>query len=226
MPQANNSSTPSKAVETRFFSVADLAFAISFAGYDDGFRMLKSFRPFERKTADKGSLLFTLTIDDSTRPVAKERRERIREFETGNGTTIVDRLQDGGYQYIIKDINAAECALLIADKDFSHCACALRGNVLMRSFGLNNAIMLVYAFAGASKGTVLMHASVARQGGYGYAFIAKSGTGKSTQVSNWLKYIPGCDMMNDDNPVVRVVDEGCCIEGRPWRGKSPCYRAV
>ena len=106
MPQANNSSTPSKAVETRFFSVADLAFAISFAGYDDGFRMLKSFRPFERKTADKGSLLFTLTIDDSTRPVAKERRERIREFETGNGTTIVDRLQDGGYQYIIKDINA------------------------------------------------------------------------------------------------------------------------
>lgn len=226
MPQANNSSTPSKAVETRFFSVADLAFAISFAGYDDGFRMLKSFRPFERKTADKGSLLFTLTIDDSTRPVAKERRERIREFETGNGTTIVDRLQDGGYQYIIKDINAAECALLIADKDFSHCACALRGNVLMRSFGLNNAIMLVYAFAGASKGTVLMHASVARQGGYGYAFIAKSGTGKSTQVSNWLKYIPGCDMMNDDNPVVRVVGEGCFIYGSPWSGKTPCYRDV
>ena len=89
MPQANNSSTPSKAVETRFFSVADLAFAISFVGYDDGFRMLKSFRPFERTTADKGSLLFTLTIDDSTRPVAKERRKRIREFETGNGTTIV-----------------------------------------------------------------------------------------------------------------------------------------
>lgn len=226
MPQANNSSTPSKAVETRFFSVADLAFAISFVGYDDGFRMLKSFRPFERMTADKGSLLFTLTIDDNTRPVAKERRERIREFETGNGTTIVDRLQDGGYQYIIKDINAAECALLITDKDFSHCACALRGNVLMRSFGLNNAIMLVYAFAGASKGTVLMHASVARQGGYGYAFIAKSGTGKSTQVSNWLKYIPGCDMMNDDNPVVRVVDEGCFIYGSPWSGKTPCYRDV
>ncbi len=225
-PQTMCSSPQAHAEETRFFQVADLVFAISFVGYDNGFRLLPSFRPFERKTYDEEAPLFSLTIDDSIRPVPKAQRERIREFDTGNGITVVDLLQNGGYQYIIKDVNNAECALLITDKEFAHCRCALKGNAPARSYGLNNALMLVYAFAGAHKGAVLMHASVVRQRGFGYAFIAKSGTGKSTQVSNWLKYIPGCDMMNDDNPVVRVVDKQCFIYGSPWSGKTPCYRDV
>lgn len=217
---------PDGGVETRLFQVADLVFAITFVGYDDGFRLLPSYRAFEKDTPDERSLLFTLTIDDNIHPLPKAQRERIREFDTGNGTTIVDRLPDGGYQYIIKDINGLECALLITDKQFAHCRCALKGNTFRRSYGLNNALMLVYAFAGAREGAVLVHASVVRQNGRGYAFIAKSGTGKSTQVSNWLKYIPGCDMMNDDNPVVRVIGKDCFIYGSPWSGKTPCYRDV
>lgn len=226
MSQAEGHSFQDQGVETRFFQVADLTFTISFVGYDGGFRLLPSFHPFEREVLDKSRLLFSLTVNDNLQPIPKAQRERIREFDTGNGTTIVDRLQDGGYQYIIKDINNAECALLITDKEFAHCRCALKGNALTRSYGLNNALMLTYAFAGAYKGTVLMHASVVRQGGFGYAFIAKSGTGKSTQVSNWLRYIPGCDMMNDDNPVVRVIGKDCFIYGSPWSGKTPCYRDV
>lgn len=226
MSHAGGSNLQDRGEETRFFQVADLTFTISFVGYEGGFRLLPSFQPFERKASDESQLLFSLTIDDKLQPIPKAQRERIREFDTGNGSTVVDRLEDGGYQYIIKDINKAECALLITDKEFAHCRCALKGNVLTRSYGLNNALMLTYAFAGAYKGTVLMHASVVRQGGYGYAFIAKSGTGKSTQVSNWLKYIPGCDMMNDDNPVVRVIGKECLIYGSPWSGKTPCYRDV
>jgi hypothetical protein len=65
-----------------------------------------------------------------------------------------------------------------------------------------------------------------RQNGYGYAFIAKSGTGKSTQVSLWLRHIPGCDLMNDDNPIVRVINGEVFIYGGPWSGKTPCYRNV
>ncbi len=226
MPQARSSNPQARAKETRFFQVAGLTFAISFVGYDRGFRLLPSFHPFEKTDCDKDAALFTLTVDDNVCPLPKEQRERIREFDTGNGITVVDQLQDGGYQYIIKDVNTAECALVITDKDFAHCRCALKGNALMRSYGLNNALMLVYAFAGASKDTVLMHASVVRQGGFAYAFIAKSGTGKSTQVSNWLKHIPGCDMINDDNPVVRIIGKECFIYGSPWSGKTPCYRDV
>lgn len=226
MSPTGNSNPHDRAKETRFFQVADLYFAITFVGYNDGFRLLPSFLPFERVACDDSPVLFSMTVDDSIHPVSRTQRERIREVNTGNGTTTVDELHDGGYQFIMMNIDSAECALLITDKDFAHCRCALKGDTIMRSYGLNNALMLVYSFAAAYKDTLLFHASVVRHGGLGYAFTAKSGTGKSTQVSNWLRYIPGCDMMNDDNPVVRVIGNECFIYGSPWSGKTPCYRNV
>ena len=32
--------------------------------------------------------------------------------------------------------------------------------------------------------------------------------------------------MNDDNPIVRVIDNQAFIYGSPWSGKTPCYRQV
>lgn len=190
-------------------------------------RLLPSFAPFEIEGQhEEETLFFQLTVDDTMRPEPKERRERIRKFDTGNGETVVDLVDDGGYQYIIKDINGAECCLLRSDKEFRRCRCALNGNYNMRSFGLNNALMLIFAFAGSRHDTLLIHASLVRQNGYGYAFIAKSGTGKSTHVSLWLRHLPGCDLMNDDNPIVRIIDGEAYIFGGPWSGKTPCYRNV
>jgi hypothetical protein len=190
-------------------------------------RLLPSFAPFEIEGRhEEETLFFQHTVDDTMRPEPKERRERIRKFDTGNGETVVDLVDDGGYQYIIKDINGAECCLLRSDKEFRRCRCALNGNYNMRSFGLNNALMLIFAFAGSRHDTLLIHASLVRQNGYGYAFIAKSGTGKSTHVSLWLRHLPGCDLMNDDNPIVRIIDGEAYIFGGPWSGKTPCYRNV
>lgn len=209
------------------FRIAELNIRIIFKNEDglNSMALLPSFEPF-RVAELKGDIFFQLTIDDSLRPILKERRERIRTFDTGNGDTIVDRIDDGGYQYIIKNINGADCCLLETDKDFHECKCALNGNYNMRSFGLNNALMLIYAFAGSREQVLLIHASLVRQKGYGYAFIAKSGTGKSTQVSMWLRYLSGCDLMNDDNPIIRIIDGEPFIYGSPWSGKTPCYRNV
>lgn len=96
----------------------------------------------------------------------------------------------------------------------------------MRCFGLNNALMLAFAFASSRQQCLLIHASLVRQEGYGYAFVAKSGTGKSTQVSMWLRHLPGCDLMNDDNPIIRIIEGQPYIYGSPWSGKTPCYRNV
>lgn len=208
------------------FCIADHHIGISFAeGQQNGMHLLPSFEPFTCDVEPE-SWLFNLYVDDTLKPIPKKQRERIRVFDTGNGDTVVDLLEDGGYQYIIKDINGGDCCLLQTNKDFNECRCALNGNYNMRSFGLNNAIMLIYAFAGSRMGTLLIHASLVRQNGYGYAFTAKSGTGKSTHVSMWLRYLPGCDLMNDDNPIVRVIDGEAFIYGGPWSGKTPCYRNI
>ena len=208
------------------FNIAELNIRIEFKeSQRNSMRLLPSFEPF-RAEIDPNNLFFKLTVDDTLRPIPSERRERIRDFDTGNGHTIVDKVEDGGYQYIIKDINGADCCLLQANKDFSICKCALNGTYNMRTFGLNNALMLIFAFAGSFHNTLLIHASLVRQNGYGYAFIAKSGTGKSTQVSLWLRHIPGCDLMNDDNPIIRIIEGEPFIYGGPWSGKTPCYRNV
>lgn len=189
-------------------------------------RLLPSFQPFLCDAVSDEELLFSFTIDNHLKAVDKSRRHPIRTFDTGNGDTVVDKLSDGGYQYVVKNINRDACALLICDKDFRTCSCALNGSLNMQSFGLNNALMLTMAFAGSKRDTVLIHASLVRNNDYGYAFIAKSGTGKSTHVSLWLRFIPDCDLMNDDNPIIRLINGTPYIYGSPWSGKTPCYRKV
>lgn len=208
------------------FCIADFHVEIVFQGDDaNSLRLIPSFEPFRVNDKTTQSL-FRLIVDDDLSPFPKARRERIREFDTGNGLTVVDRLDQGGYQYIIRNLNGADCCLLITNNDFSECRCALNGNYNMRCFGLNNALMLAFAFASSRQQCLLIHASLVRQEGYGYAFVAKSGTGKSTQVSMWLRHLPGCDLMNDDNPIIRIIEGQPYIYGSPWSGKTPCYRNV
>ncbi len=206
-----------------YFTIGDHLIAIEFApDQENSMMLLPSFAAF--KCQQQKDALFTLLVDDTTLPATG--RKLLRKFDTGNGDTLVYLLPDGGYQFIIRDINEHDCCLLICDKYFSHCRCALNGDSIMRSFGLNNALMLVYAFAGSHRQTLLIHAScILTNQGIAYPFIAASGTGKSTHTSLWLKHIEGCSLLNDDNPIVRLDDEGMpIIYGSPWSGKTPCYR--
>lgn len=85
----------------------------------------------------------------------------------------------------------------------------------------------LFALSTDDKGTVLFHAAVVSHEGRGYMFLGPSGTGKSTHASLWLKYIDGTELVNDDNPVVRITDDGqATVFGSPWSGKTPCYRHV
>lgn len=215
---------------THRYVVAELPLTVSFEdGQPNDCRLLASFEPFrvtEEDYSRRNDEFFTLHVDDSLKPVPKPQRDHIRKVDTGNGDTIVDQTADGGYQFIIKDIFGKSCCLLQTDSTFTRNRCALNGTDSMRRFGLNNALMLIFAFAGCRRDVVLIHASLVRNNGWGYAFTAKSGTGKSTHVSLWLSHIPGCDLMNDDNPIIRIIDGKPYIYGGPWSGKTPCYRNV
>ena len=209
------------------FRIAEFNIRIIFkeSAYND-ISLLSSMQPFATENASAETFLFQLTVDDELPVVGKDHRERVGRFDSGNGMTVVDRIEGGGYQYIIKDIYQRECCLLQTNKDFSDCRCALNGNKDMRSFGITNALMISFAFAGSFHQTLLIHASTVLNSGYGYAFTAKSGTGKSTHTALWMKHIPGTELMNDDNPIVRVIGDEVFIYGSPWSGKTPCYRQI
>ena len=93
-------------------------------------------------------------------------------------------------------------------------------------FNVNTSLMIQYTFATAGLGTLLLHASVTRYEGKGNLFFGVSGTGKSTHSRLWHEYVPGTDLMNDDNPVIRFENGGCFVYGSPWSGKTLCYRNV
>ena len=210
-----------------YFRVAGHDFCVEFAGEGrNSMLLLPSFEPFRIPESRAGALVFTLTVDDGLKPLPKAERTRVRDFETGNGNFIVDKCGGGGYQFVLKNTFGHSCALFVTGGDFKHPKCALNGTANMRTFGLNAVLMMSYAYATCKAKTLLIHASTVRHAGRGYAFTAKSGTGKSTHVAMWLRHIPGSDLMNDDNPVVRVVDGTPYIYGSPWSGKTPCYRDI
>lgn len=214
-----------KEKESKHFNIGD--FYLSIYNVECAFgidELLPSFKTFSVKE-EKGKL-FQLTIKDSLQPIAASDKNKIRSIDTGNGDTIVDRIKSGGYQFIIKDIDNRPCCLLQTNEDFSICICALNGNKSMRSFGLNNALMLIFAFAGCKHGALLLHASSIQYKENGYAFVAKSGTGKSTHSSMWLQHIKQCDLVNDDTPILRLENNKFYIYGSPWSGKTPCYRKI
>lgn len=92
-------------------------------------------------------------------------------------------------------------------------------------FAIDNAAMLVYAFSTVSMKTLLFHSSVTVLGGKAYMFLGHSGTGKSTHSQQWKAAFPEAELLNDDNPAVRLLPDGSVrVYGTPWSGKTPCYR--
>lgn len=213
-------------MENKLFRIADFDICIRFA--DSAVAdadLLTSFLPFAINLPTKGQQpLLTMTVDNTMQ--RDKNRQLIRSFDTGNGDTVVYRLSDGGYQYVICNLEGEACCLLETHDHFSACFCATRGNNAMRHFGLNNALMMAFAFAGGYHGATLIHASCIKKGDWGYPFIAKSGTGKSTHSGLWMQAIEGCELLNDDNPIVRLMDDAPYIYGSPWSGKTPCYRNI
>lgn len=67
---------------------------------------------------------------------------------------------------------------------------------------------------------LVIHASTLKWNGKGVMFAAPSGTGKSTHVKLWQKYITDVTILNDDTPAVRIINNRPFVFGTPWSGSS------
>lgn len=210
-------------MKTTYYKVAEQTFAFHVAD-DDSQCYLPTFDVFRCTEREDESLLFSLTVDNDFYP--SQRGELIGKFDCGSADFGVYRLPDGSYQFLISPPGEDYCGMLQVGHDFRQGVVALRGSDWARHFAVNNSMMLLYAFAAADHHTLLFHSSVIQNNGKGYLFLGKSGTGKSTHSSLWLKHIPNSELMNDDNPVVVAHEDSVIVYGSPWSGKTPCYRNI
>lgn len=97
-------------------------------------------------------------------------------------------------------------------------------NNLVGSSALSWLIMVAFGQASLRFNTALIHSSVVYNDAGAIAFLGKSGTGKSTHSRLWLNHIDAYQLLNDDNPAVKITEGGdAYIFGTPWSGKTACY---
>ena len=147
--------------------------------------------------------------------------------------------------------NAPICCEMECSEAFTEGVLRIASDCQDVRFCIDNALMLLFAFRTAPLMTLEMHAAVvvrpsledARGTSYrtpsglqdatlqdatlqvkGYLFLGHSGTGKSTHARQWLVAFDDAWLLNDDNPILRVMEDGeVRVYGSPWSGKTPCY---
>lgn len=206
------------------YKIADHVVRITYLHGNEDENLLPSFGPFVYDGDEQE--VTHITIDQEWEWT---KAEEVGQFDVGGNNHGVYRTVEGGYQFEISDHTGSLCSRMQSSADFSECTVRIYGETWnMRNFGLNNSIMIAYAFSTVLMKTILIHASVIRCEGRGYLMTAPSGTGKSTHTHLWYTTIPGCDLMNDDNPIIRIFPERneAIVYGSPWSGKTPCYRNI
>ena len=183
---------------------------------------MTNYEPFEVKQGDRSVFATKLDIMHPDPVVPPTFTEELRQEDEGQ--EIICGRTDAG-EVVFEFRWWKETAGWLVCTDSYH-----EGRLLMTGkhtkMAIDNALMVLFALATADKGTVLFHAAVVSHQGKGYMFLGPSGTGKSTHARLWLKYIGGTELVNDDNPVVRISDDNIMVYGSPWSGKTPCYRNV
>ncbi len=217
----------------RHFQVAGLSFSLELPEDHPVLDLLHNYDPFEiEKLPGSQPLEAAAGVADIfelklTEEELEERGEVMFQSKKESGEPVVG-LYHCGDGYLVEFApfpGAPVCGRLEMSGDFSRGRLHVCGRPADQAFAVNNALMLLFAFASAPYGVLEMHSSVVMHGGRGFLFLGRSGTGKSTHSALWLKHIPGTELLNDDNPVLRVTDGAVRVYGSPWSGKTPCYKA-
>ena len=210
----------------KYCQVASLRFSLEMADSCPLWGRLGNYTPFE--TASAGT---DLLFDLSAGPDSFVGLDKFRQIPLGDVEKDMPRIDvyDGENSWLFQMAptqQAPICGQLLCSHDFR------KGRLFFqpesgdsqRIFCINNALMLMFAFRTSTLGTLEMHASVIRNSGKGFLFLGKSGTGKSTHSRLWQEAFADARLLNDDNPVLRLLDNGeVRVYGSPWSGKTPCY---
>lgn len=87
---------------------------------------------------------------------------------------------------------------------------------------LEHSCILGYIAEGlSSHNSILMHGAAIEYHGRGYIFTAPSGTGKSTHITQWRKYLgENVIPINGDKPIITLEGKDIYINGTPFAGKE------
>ena len=203
---------------TGYYKVADFVFAVTLRQEYNLDVLLPSFCSFRCNEVPDDELLFRLVEGgvEKESPYA----EFLEDDDNDVGQTRLYRIPEG---YRITLRYSGPSHVIEADQDFRHVSALLRWEDANVPTALSSMLRIAFAQAVLMHSAISLHSSVVVKDGKGYMFMGRSGTGKSTHSRLWLEHMEGSRLLNDDNPVVRIVEGVAVVYGSPWSGKTPCY---
>lgn len=206
---------------TFHYQVGDHIFAIE--ATEEQFAQLPNYAPFRIST--DASPLFVIHVEDGDIP-SSDNWEHVYTDRSDEDMPRIEMYRlEGQWLFRVSMSREGEivCAMRCSE-DWSEVSLFMHPAYVR--FAIDNAAMLVYAFATVGRKTLLFHSSVTVRDGLAYMFLGHSGTGKSTHSQQWKAAFPEVELLNDDNPAVRIMDDRTVrVYGTPWSGKTPCYKA-
>lgn len=174
---------------------------------------LDGFEPFEVESTDEPIAHFIYT--DEKAPEFQE-----TQYESGvDGIVNVFGRYQNGYLFVMTPPEGGTLSLWQADGNNNVCFSGLLSPRLVRF-----ALWIAYGLATLSQKTIAIHTSVIQYKGRTVLFLGESGTGKSTHTRLWRENIEDAVLLNDDSPILRIIDGKPWMYGSPWSGKTPCYK--
>lgn len=185
--------------------------------------MLPNYAPFELEGMTEGETPL-LEVWGATDCSPEDSDVLVEEVEDICYHSNVYRRQSGAVRIEMKYQGLREVACFENDWHTLHCASSLdnyRSRYLIDRF-----IMIAFSILTSRLNMLKVHASVTELKGKALVFMGVSGTGKSTHSRLWRENIPGATLLNDDEPIVRLMPSGQVrVFGCPWSGSTPCYRS-
>ncbi len=183
--------------------------------------MLPNYRPFLQEDLPLGAEVLLEVFGGVNEEATAVRL--LEETEEPHFKTKLYQAPDKNFFLEITYLGKSSSAFYSSDWRKVSCACSLDD----KSFALllDRFIMIAFGMATIPLGMLKVHASVTELNGRALVFMGVSGTGKSTHSKLWREHIEGCTLLNDDEPIVRLMpDNSVRVYGCPWSGSTKCYR--
>lgn len=229
------------------YQVAGHRFAVE-SSNDALWTLMTNYEPFR---VEKGDVVFTLRIEqmglrtEETSHTyqhiftdqSEENMPRIEVYRSERQEAEGEKRDAGWLIRVSMVAKSAICCEMVCNADFTSGKLHIAEGCKDVRFCIDNALMLLYAFCTTPLKTLEMHAAVVvrsigssnltdtKNEELGYLFLGHSGTGKSTHAQQWLQAFSDSWLLNDDNPILRIMNNGeVRVYGSPWSGKTPCYK--
>lgn len=205
------------------YKVADYLFEVVLPQGMNEEQLLPSFRSFVYRGGDDAPRLFR--FDATGEEEMEESGELLDESVNDMGCVKVWSTRRG-YRIEAHHELCKQTHVMTADREFREIRATMQWDDAYVGQMLCSILRIVFSQAILREQGIGIHASAVAYNGKGYLFLGKSGTGKSTHAALWLQHVAGTEHINDDNPILRIIEGKAYVYGSPWSGKTPCYKDV